>query len=159
MTKYIDSEGTFEVPEGSTLRREQAIRYLTATGMPRETAERYVGTGKTESFVTANSIDSLFMGVTRDEAEIERFGYVIPRIPPTYFHVLWRASPRTGARSLVANVRDLLGYALDTYDVLLLDHRWRSYCSFVTNVFAEDDSTTVERHIQPLFEKLMRMKR
>ena len=82
MTKYIDENGTFEVPEGSSLRREVTIRKLTATGMSRETAEYHHDHNtvypeiveailpEIETVIeTDNKLETLFTGVTRDEAE------------------------------------------------------------------------------------------
>lgn len=55
------------------------------------------------------------------------------------------------------NLRDLLGYALDMYDVWLLQHRWYSYCVFVSRTFSAED-TLVERLVQPVFESMLRRK-
>lgn len=55
--------------------------------------------------------------------------------------------------SLINNTRDLLGYALDLVDVLLIRHRRYGYCQFVAGVFSDADETAVSRLLQPFFEK------
>jgi hypothetical protein len=54
--------------------------------------------------------------------------------------------------SIINNLRDLLGYALDAWDVLVVRHRIYRYCQFVASVFSEQD-TLVHRILQPLFEE------
>jgi dephospho-CoA kinase len=56
------------------------------------------------------------------------------------------------------NLRDLLAYVLDLYDVLLFRHRSYSYCQFVVSVFSDED-TTVQRFVQPLYEVMLRRTR
>jgi hypothetical protein len=52
----------------------------------------------------------------------------------------------------MSELRDLLGYTLDLWDVVLLRHHFYGYCKFVSNIFS-DQETEVHRLLQPVWDR------
>jgi len=52
----------------------------------------------------------------------------------------------------MSNLRDLLGYLLDFFDVLVVRHHSRRFCTLIVAVMSDDD-TLVQRSLQPIWER------